>query len=51
MAQMQKNPETQKLQKKQRKNITQISSFLRNRKKTETEIFAFFVITYEPIRI
>ena len=33
------------------KNITQIRFFLQNRKKTETEIFAFCVINFELIKI
>ena len=37
---------------KEKKNIKQIISFLQKRKKKlETEIFAFCVITHEPIRI
>ena len=33
------------------KNITQITSFLQTWKKMEKEIFAFYVITFEPIKI
>ena len=48
-----KNAKTQKKQKNAltAKNITQIRSFLQNRKKNEMEIFAFCVITFEPIKI
>ena len=34
-----------------RKNITQIRFVLQSRKKNEMEIFAFGVITFEPIKI
>ena len=33
------------------KNTTQIKFFLQNRKKTKMEIFAFCVITFEPINL
>ena len=33
------------------KNTTQIRYFFKNHKKLETEIFAFSVITFEPIKI
>ena len=49
MAQMHKNA---KPQKKRNKHYTNEEVFLQNRKKqTETEIFAFCVITFEPIKI
>ena len=40
---MTKNTKTQKMQK------TKTSDFVQNRKKKEMEIFAFCVITFEPI--
>ena len=49
MTQSQKNAKRQKLPKSE-KNITQITSFLTKLKKTEREIFAFCVITFEPIK-
>ena len=33
------------------KNITQMRSFLQNHKTPEAEMFAFCVITFEPIKI
>ena len=33
------------------KNITQMRSFLQNHKNQEMEIFAFCVITFEPIEV
>ena len=36
---------------KKAKNIIQMSVFLQNRKKPETEIFAICVIPFDPIKI
>ena len=47
---MQKNAKTQKNAKNNGKNITQMTSFLPNRKNQKREIFVFFVITFEPIK-
>ena len=47
---MQKNTKNAK-NAKNRKNITQITSFLQNHKTPEREIFAFCVITFDPIKI
>ena len=33
------------------KNATQIGSFFQNNKETKMEIFAFCVITFDPIKI
>ena len=49
-------PQIQKMKKnkestKSMKNIIQMNAFLQNRKNPETEIFVFFVITFDPITI
>ena len=49
-------PQIQKMKKtkesaKSMKNIIQMNDFLQNRKNSETEIFVFCVITFDPITI
>ena len=50
MTQLQTNTKRQKLPKSE-KNITQKTSFYKIEKKLEKEIFAFCVITFEPIKL
>ena len=49
MTLMQKDAKTEKMHKTKKKHYT--NKFLQNRKKPEREIFAFRVITLEPIKI
>ena len=51
MTQMSKHKKNQKNPKKITKNITQMTSFLQNHKNPKTELFAFCVVTFEPIKI
>ena len=51
MPQIQKTKKQNKESAKSMKNIIQMRAFLQNRKNSETKIFVFFVITFDPITI